>query len=200
MKKRKWISDVVNLHIVGDHVTLQPALELFSNIGRRIDPKGFCRYGNKNVRFCLAFRSENACLNGGRFTRLAEIICDLPIKEPKSVRAGNTKLCALGKVEENRLSSFGTWRHSFPDDNRLSSCLKKPGRNRVVSLLVPLLVTLINGPGDTSGATSCWLRGLILLEFVTDSLALAGSSCSTSCNSSSATGEGSCKYFRATTE
>src|SRR5215472_10949676 len=176
MKKRKWIGDVVNLHIVGDHVTLQPALELFSKIGRRIDPKGFCRCGNKNVRFCLAFRSENARLNGGRFTRLAEIICDLPIKKPKSVRAGNTKLCALGKVEENRLSSFGTWRHSFPDDNRLSSCLKKPGRNRVVSVRAPL-GAVTNGTGETSGGVSCRLSVSASAELAIDSPVSICSSC-----------------------
>src|SRR5204863_2094348 len=99
-----------------------------------------------------------------------------------------------------RVAWMGAQYHFLPEDSRLNSCLRKPRCNRVVSLASPPSATAATGTGETSAAATCsgWVSPSV--ELAIDSPAPAGSSRSSSCNSSAATGAGSCKYFRATTE
>src|SRR5262249_9042222 len=67
----------------------------------------------------------------------AQIICDLSVEEPKSVRPGQAKLCARGEIEKGRLLGLQRFPHPCPDEKRLSSCLRKPRRNREAVLADP---------------------------------------------------------------
>ncbi|PYK10612.1 MAG: hypothetical protein DME65_09335 [Verrucomicrobia bacterium] len=53
------------------------------------------------MRICFAFRIENARFDCRGFVRLAQIICNLPVEKAKPVRADDTELGTLGKVQED---------------------------------------------------------------------------------------------------
>src|SRR6266550_2148045 len=58
-------------------------------------------------------------------------------------------------TQQHRFAEVGTQCYFSPEDNRLNSCLRKPRRNRVVSLAAPPLGTSTSAAGETSGIASC---------------------------------------------
>ena len=114
---------------------------------------------NENVGVHLALGIEHTRLDGDRFAGFAQIICDLPIEEPKSVRSSDTKLCARGEIEKGRLPGLERLRHPCPDENRLSSWFRKPRRSPVVSLAAPLAAAAKPSKGcwepASCGSTLC---------------------------------------------
>src|SRR5439155_14485782 len=80
------------------------------------------------MRVEFSLRIKHTGFHGIRFAGLAQIVCDLSVKEPEAVRAGHAKLCARREIEKAALSRLRLLRHSCPDQNRLSNCLSNPRR------------------------------------------------------------------------
>src|SRR5215813_3062685 len=152
MEEREFIGDIVNLHVVGNYVTLQPGSERFSKRRIRVHKKRLSCYGNKYVCVDFSFGIQNARFDCTSLTRFAKIVRCLSIEESKPVRSRDTKFRASGKIEKNPPPPFDICCHSCPDDSRLSNCLRKPRRNPVVSLPAPVLANSPDGVGATSDA------------------------------------------------
>ena len=100
VKEREFVRDILNLNVVGNDVTLQACAQRFAKLRLGIDQKSFAECGYENLRVQFAFRIEHAGFYRGRFARLAQIVCDLPVEKSESVSPSHAKLCARGEVEK----------------------------------------------------------------------------------------------------
>src|SRR5437899_3268342 len=87
-----------------------------------------------SIRIHFAFCIKHTRLDGHCLAGLAQIVCDLPVEESKPIRPRDAKFRTRREIEKSALPGWRRLRHYCPDESRLSSCLKKPRRNRVVSL------------------------------------------------------------------
>src|SRR6476660_6970820 len=79
MKERGFVRDILNLNVVSNDVTLQPCAKRFAKLRFGVDQQTFPELNDKDVRIQLAFCIEHAGFHGDGFTRLAQIVCDLPV-------------------------------------------------------------------------------------------------------------------------
>ena len=100
VKEREFVRDILNLNVVGNDVTLQPCAKRFAKLRLRIDQKSFAECGYENLRVHFAFCIEHACFYRGRFVRLAQIVCNLPVDKTESVSPSHAKLSARREVEK----------------------------------------------------------------------------------------------------
>src|SRR6266404_152692 len=156
VKQRELIRDVLDFNVVRDHIAFQPRAEFLPKIWRRIHQKAFSECANENVRIHSAFCIKHTRLDGHCLAGLAQIVCDLPVEESKTIRPRDAKLRTRRKIEKSALPGWRRLRHYCPDESRLSSCLKKPRRNRVVSLAVapPVPVNASKGCCELDAAGS----------------------------------------------
>src|SRR5207244_11095396 len=139
-----------------NHIAFQPRADFRSKIWRRIHQKAFSECANENVRIHFAFCIKHTRLDGHCLAGLAQIVCDLPVEESKPIGPRDAKLRTRREIEKSALPGWRRLRHYCPDESRLSSCLKKPRRNRAVSLGVapPVPVNASKGCCELGTAVS----------------------------------------------
>src|SRR5206468_5773051 len=79
VKKREFFRFVLNLNVVGNDVALQACAKCFAKLWLGIDQKSFAECAYENLRVQFAFLIEHAGFHRDGFTRLAQIVCDLPV-------------------------------------------------------------------------------------------------------------------------
>src|SRR5262249_24628844 len=103
VKQRESIGDVLDFNVVRNHIAFQPFAEFFPEICRRIHQKAFSKCTNENVRVHFSFCIEHTRLDANCIAGLAQIVCDLPVEESKSIRPSDAKLCARREIEKRVL-------------------------------------------------------------------------------------------------
>src|SRR5216110_1329223 len=98
VKEREFVRDILNLNVVGNDVTLQACAKCFAKLWLGIDQKSFAECAYENLRVQFAFRTEHAGFHRDSFTRLTQIVGDLPVQKSQSVSPGHAKLCARGEI------------------------------------------------------------------------------------------------------
>ena len=111
MKDRQSITDIFDLHVIGDDVALETRLERFSKLGIGIDQKAIRRGADGEVGIHSAFCAQDAGLERGRFGRLASVVCNLSVQETKAIISSNAKFCARGEIEKNAFPCMQRRRH-----------------------------------------------------------------------------------------
>ena len=100
MEYRESTRNILDLDVVRDDVSLEPGRQRLFELAVGIDQNVIVMNGQKYMRVHLAFRAENARLNGVSFVRLADIICNLPVQESNAIGTRYPQLRAGGKIKE----------------------------------------------------------------------------------------------------
>ena len=95
MKQCELFRHIVDLHIVGDDVMLQPGRELFAHPAVGIDQKRFTVSHDKHIGVNLSFSSQNAGVNRGRFGCFPQIVRDLSIQITEPIPSRGSELRAI---------------------------------------------------------------------------------------------------------
>ena len=111
MKDRQSITDIFDLHVIGDDVTLEARLKRFSKLRIGIDQKAIRRGADGEVGIHSAFCAQNAGLERARFSRLASVVGNLSIQETKTIVSSDAKFCARGEIEKDAFPCTRRCRH-----------------------------------------------------------------------------------------
>src|SRR5712692_8530497 len=111
MKDRESITDIFDLHVIGDDIALEARLERLAKLRSGVDQKAIRRGAKGNVGIHSAFCAQDAGLERGRFGRLASVVRNLSIQETEAIISTNAKFCVCGEIEKNAFPCMQRRRH-----------------------------------------------------------------------------------------
>src|ERR1043166_10273533 len=100
MKDRQSITDIFDLHIIGDDIALEARLERFTKLRLGIDQKIIRRGGKENMGIHLALCAQDASRERSGLGRLASVVRYLSVEETKAILSRDAKLCVAGELEK----------------------------------------------------------------------------------------------------